>query len=86
MLILTLKQTVVAYLSEVLYASCIDLYSDNQFIDRQFFCLGLIIKGEEQTIPFVTELKLYEFCSLSSCLFMHTSMYSSKIDRSAIKI
>ena len=35
------------------------------------------------SLPFIMLVKLYELCSLSSSLCMHTRMYNSKIERSA---
>jgi len=52
----------------------------------QFTFLSLITRGlgegREQSLPFIMLVKLYELCSLSSSLCMHTRMYNSKIERS----
>ena len=42
-------------------------------------------EGGDQSLPFIMLVKLYELCSLSSSLCMHTRMYNSKIERSASK-
>jgi hypothetical protein len=62
-----------------------DLYSETVHLSLLF--LSLITRGlgegREQSLPFIMLVKLYELCSLSSSLCMHTRMYSSKIERSA---
>jgi hypothetical protein len=65
-----------------------DLYSSIQTVHpvSAFFTTSEITKrGKENLLPFIMLVKLYEVCSLSSSLCMHTRMYSSKIERSASK-
>jgi hypothetical protein len=63
-----------------------DLYSDRQFASVHFSVPdNKVGEGGEQSLPFIMLVKLYELCSLSSSLCMHTRMYNSKIERSASK-